>query len=67
MVSGAAATAVEECKRSVHARDGVSGYRFVPAAIEPSWYGRLGSEDLTRLHDWAPSAASCSSGNPTAH
>jgi hypothetical protein len=67
MISGAAAAAVKECKRRVHARDGISGYRFVPVAIESSWYGRLGSEALALLHEWTSSDASCGSGNRTAY
>jgi hypothetical protein len=54
-VFGAAAKAAEDSKHGSHARDGTSGYRFVPLAVES--YGRLGSEAVELLNDWATSAA----------
>jgi hypothetical protein len=64
-VPGAAAKAAEDSKHRSHARDGTSGYRFVPFAVES--YGRLGSEAIELLNDWATSAASGGFYNRTAY
>jgi hypothetical protein len=49
MVPGAAAKAEEANKHFVHARDGTSGYRFVPFAVDS--YVRLGSEAAALLNE----------------
>jgi hypothetical protein len=56
VVPGAAAKAAEASKHRVHAHDGTSGYRLVPFVVNS--YGRLRSEAIALLNEWATWAAS---------